>query len=134
MCEVKNAVIIVPAYFNDAQKRATIDAAKLTGLNVLRVINEPIVVALTYVGSSSGGSNVMKRQYVVIFDLGGGIFDVSMVKVRSSSEIEVYAVGGDMHLGGRQTQGPKPWNGLYDNSKYGKLQLDNGLARTPQMG
>ncbi|KAH9309384.1 hypothetical protein KI387_037295, partial [Taxus chinensis] len=86
MCEVKNAVVTVPAYFNDAQKRATRDDAKFTGLNVLRVINDATAAALTYAGFSSGRSNSMETKYVVIFDLGGGIFDVSMVKVRSGTK------------------------------------------------
>ncbi|KAH9299502.1 hypothetical protein KI387_031184 [Taxus chinensis] len=94
-CDVKNAVITVPAYFNDSQKRATKDAGKIAGLNVMRIINEPTAAAITY---NSCGSKKEKRN-ILVFDLGGGTFNVSIVTVEGD-KIEVKAVGGDMHMGG----------------------------------
>ncbi|KAH9299501.1 hypothetical protein KI387_031183 [Taxus chinensis] len=94
-CDVKNAVITVPAYFNDSQKRATKDAGKIAGLNVMRIINEPTAAAITY---NFCGWKQEKRN-ILVFDLGGGTFDVSIVTVEGN-KIEVKAVGGDMHLGG----------------------------------
>ncbi|KAH9299056.1 hypothetical protein KI387_030738, partial [Taxus chinensis] len=91
-----NAVITVPAYFNDSQKRATRDAGKIAGLNVLRIINEPTAAAITY--NFCGFIKEGKRN-ILVFDLGGGTFDVSIVTVEGD-KIEVNAVGGDMHLGG----------------------------------
>ncbi|XP_057818655.2 heat shock cognate 70 kDa protein [Cryptomeria japonica] len=94
--EVKNAVITVPAYFNDAQKRATKDAGKIAGLNVMRIINEPTAAAISYGfhDAFTGEKNV------VVFDLGGGTFDVSVLSVQKG-KIVVKAVNGDMHLGGQ---------------------------------
>ncbi|GLJ47059.1 hypothetical protein SUGI_0993580 [Cryptomeria japonica] len=95
-CEVKNAVITVPAYFNDAQKRATKDAGKIAGLNVMRIINEPTAAAITY-----GFHDVFTgERSVLVFDLGGGTFDVSVLSVQKGF-IAVKAVRGDMHLGGQ---------------------------------
>ena len=93
---VKSAVITVPAYFNDAQRKATQDAGKISGMNVLRIINEPTAAAISYgleKVKSSGEINVL------IFDLGGGTFDVSLLTIEDAV-FEVKATAGDTHLGG----------------------------------
>ncbi|KAH9322913.1 hypothetical protein KI387_017552 [Taxus chinensis] len=94
MCDVKDAVITVPAYFNDAQKRATRDACKIAGLNAMRIMSEPTAAAISY-----GSMREKKIKDIMIFDLGGGTFDVSVVRIHRP-KIEVKAVGGDTHLGG----------------------------------
>jgi molecular chaperone DnaK len=91
---VTDAVITVPAYFNDAQRQATKDAGKIAGLNVKRIVNEPTAAALAY-GLDKGG----KEQKVLVFDLGGGTFDVSLLDL-SDGVVEVLATNGDNHLGG----------------------------------
>jgi len=93
--EVKNAVITVPAYFNDAQRNATKDAGKIAGLNVLRIINEPTAAALAY-GLDKKECDDLN---VLIFDLGGGTFDVSILNI-DDGMFEVKATAGDTHLGG----------------------------------
>ncbi|CAI0420936.1 unnamed protein product [Linum tenue] len=94
---IKNAVVTVPAYFNDSQRQATKDAGSIAGLNVLRIINEPTAAAIAYgldkKGSRSGEKNVL------IFDLGGGTFDVSLLTIEEGI-FEVKATAGDTHLGG----------------------------------
>jgi heat shock protein 1/8 len=92
--EVKNAVITVPAYFNDAQRQATKDAGVISGLNVLRIINEPTAAAIAY-GLDKKGA----EKNVLIFDLGGGTFDVSLLTIEEGI-FEVKATAGDTHLGG----------------------------------
>merc|ERR1719265_2005692 len=92
--EVKNAVITVPAYFNDSQRQATKDAGVISGLNVLRIINEPTAAAITY-GLDKKGA----EKNVLIFDLGGGTFDVSLLTTEEGI-FEVKATAGDTHLGG----------------------------------
>merc|ERR1711988_1909595 len=92
--EVKNAVITVPAYFNDMQRTATKDAGKISGLNVLRIINEPTAAAIAY-GLDKKGA----EKNVLIFDLGGGTFDVSLLTIEEGI-FEVKATAGDTHLGG----------------------------------
>jgi len=92
--EVKNAVITVPAYFNDSQRTATKDAGKISGLNVLRIINEPTAAAIAY-GLDKKGA----EKNVLIFDLGGGTFDVSLLTIEEGI-FEVKATAGDTHLGG----------------------------------
>ncbi|XP_065210337.1 heat shock 70 kDa protein cognate 4-like [Planococcus citri] len=92
---VKNAVITVPAYFNDSQRGATIDAAKIAGLNVLRIINEPTAAAIAY-GLERKDSG---EQTVLVFDLGGGTFDVSILTIQNGI-FEVKSTAGDTHLGG----------------------------------
>mmetsp|Transcript_11852 Transcript_11852/g.26636 ORF Transcript_11852/g.26636 Transcript_11852/m.26636 type:complete len:635 (-) Transcript_11852:281-2185(-) len=92
--EVKNAVITVPAYFNDAQRQATKDAGIISGLNVLRIINEPTAAAIAY-GLDKKGA----EKNVLIFDLGGGTFDVSLLTIEEGI-FEVKATAGDTHLGG----------------------------------
>jgi molecular chaperone DnaK len=91
--EVTDAVITVPAYFNDSQRQATKNAGKIAGLNVLRIINEPTAAALAY------GLDKKKEEKILVFDLGGGTFDVSILEV-GEGVFEVKASHGDMHLGG----------------------------------
>jgi L1 cell adhesion molecule like protein len=93
--EVKNAVITVPAYFNDSQRQATKDAGQIAGLNVLRIINEPTAAAIAY-GLDKQSST---EKNVLIFDLGGGTFDVSLLTI-DDGIFEVKATAGDTHLGG----------------------------------
>ncbi|MDR0951068.1 MAG: molecular chaperone DnaK, partial [Candidatus Ancillula sp.] len=97
--KVTDAVITVPAYFNDAQRQATIDAGKIAGLNVLRIINEPTAAALAY-GLDKGKED----ETILVFDLGGGTFDVSLLEVGKDDDgftsIQVMATNGDNHLGG----------------------------------
>ncbi len=91
---VTHAVVTVPAYFNDAQKTATKDAGKIAGLNVMRLVNEPTAAALAYgLNDKSGERNI------IVYDLGGGTFDVSLLTV-DDGIFEVLAVSGDNHLGG----------------------------------
>jgi molecular chaperone DnaK len=90
---VTEAVITVPAYFNDAQRQATKDAGRIAGLEVLRIINEPTAAALAY------GLDKKQNETVLVFDLGGGTFDVSILDI-SEGVIEVRATSGDTHLGG----------------------------------
>lgn len=91
--KITDAVVTVPAYFNDAQRQATKDAGQIAGLNVLRIINEPTAAALSY------GMENKKNQTVMIFDLGGGTFDVSILDV-GDGVVEVRSTSGDTHLGG----------------------------------
>jgi len=91
--QVKNAVITVPAYFNDAQRKATQDAGTIAGLNVVRILNEPTAASLAY------GLNKKGSKKILVFDLGGGTFDVSCLAV-DDGLFEVLATGGDTHLGG----------------------------------
>mmetsp|Transcript_335 Transcript_335/g.363 ORF Transcript_335/g.363 Transcript_335/m.363 type:complete len:661 (+) Transcript_335:48-2030(+) len=92
--EVKNAVVTVPAYFTDAQRQATKDAGAISGLNVLRIINEPTAAAIAYGLDKKG-----EEKNVLIFDLGGGTFDVSLLTIEDGI-FEVKATAGDTHLGG----------------------------------
>ncbi|MEQ8174576.1 MAG: molecular chaperone DnaK [Syntrophomonadaceae bacterium] len=91
--KVKDVVITVPAYFNDAQRQATKDAGKIAGLNVLRIINEPTAAALAY------GLDKKNNETILVFDLGGGTFDVSILEV-GDGVFEVKSTNGDTHLGG----------------------------------
>ncbi|CAK8543743.1 unnamed protein product [Lathyrus sativus] len=94
---VKNAVITVPAYFNDSQRKATMDAGAIAGLNVMRIINEPTAAAIAY-GLDERTKRVGERN-VFIFDLGGGTFDVSLLTI-NDKVFQVKATGGNTHLGG----------------------------------
>jgi L1 cell adhesion molecule like protein len=94
--EVKNAVVTVPAYFNDSQRQATKDAAAIAGLNCMRIINEPTAAAIAY-GLDKKGT--VGEQNILIFDLGGGTFDVSLLTIEEGI-FEVKATAGDTHLGG----------------------------------
>jgi Fe-S protein assembly chaperone HscA len=94
---IDRAVITVPAYFNDAQRQATKDAGRIAGLEVLRLVNEPTAAALAY------GLHEKQRGHVAVYDLGGGTFDISILKLISTSEGDIYQVlstNGDTHLGG----------------------------------
>lgn len=96
--KVTDAVITVPAYFNDAQRQATKDAGKIAGLNVKRIINEPTAAALAYGMDKKSGDNV-----IAVYDLGGGTFDISIIEideVEGEHTFEVLATNGDTHLGG----------------------------------
>ena len=92
--DITDAVITVPAYFNDAQRQATKEAGQIAGLNVLRIVNEPTAAALAY-GLDKGS----KEQTILVFDLGGGTFDVSLLEI-GDGVVEVRATSGDNHLGG----------------------------------
>jgi L1 cell adhesion molecule like protein len=94
---IKNAVITVPAYFNDSQRQATKDAGAISGLNVMRIINEPTAAAIAY-GLDKKATSVGEKN-VLIFDLGGGTFDVSLLTIEEGI-FEVKATAGDTHLGG----------------------------------
>ena len=96
--DVKNAVVTVPAYFNDSQRQATKDAGVIAGLNVLRIINEPTAAAIAY-GLDKKTSGGTAERNVMIFDLGGGTFDVSLLTIEEGI-FEVKATAGDTHLGG----------------------------------
>ncbi len=91
--EVKEAVITVPAYFDDSQRQATKDAGKIAGLDVKRIVNEPTAAALSY------GINEKKDQTIAVFDLGGGTFDITLLEI-GEGVFEVLATNGDTHLGG----------------------------------
>lgn len=94
--QIREAVITVPAYFNDSQRQATKDAGSIAGLNVLRIINEPTAAALAY----GLDKNLSGEKNVLIFDLGGGTFDVSILTIDQGSLFEVKSTAGDTHLGG----------------------------------
>ena len=91
---IENAIITVPAYFNDSQRQATKDAGKVAGLNVLRIINEPTAAALAY-----GLDNSKEEKNVLVFDLGGGTFDVTLLTIEEGV-FEVRSTAGNTHLGG----------------------------------
>src|SRR5437764_4377711 len=91
--EVSQAVITVPAYFNDAQRQATKDAGKIAGLEVLRIINEPTAAALAY------GLDKKGEETIAVYDLGGGTFDISILQL-GEGVFEVRSTNGDTHLGG----------------------------------
>ena len=95
---VTEAVITVPAYFNDAQRQATIDAGKIAGLDVKRIINEPTAAALAF-----GLGSTKENQVIAVYDLGGGTFDISIIEIDNfdgEQTFEVLATGGNTHLGG----------------------------------
>ncbi|HET9129388.1 MAG TPA: Hsp70 family protein, partial [Terriglobia bacterium] len=91
--EVVNAVVTVPAYFNDAQRQATKDAGRIAGLDVLRIVNEPTAASLAY------GLNERQHGTIAVYDFGGGTFDISILKL-SEGIFEVLSTSGDTHLGG----------------------------------
>ncbi len=90
---ITQAVVTVPAYFNDSQRQATKDAGRIAGLDVLRIINEPTAAALAY------GLDKNKNQKIAVYDLGGGTFDISILEL-GDSVFEVLSTNGDTHLGG----------------------------------
>ena len=112
---VTDAVITVPAYFNDAQRQATKDAGKIAGLNVKRIVNEPTAAALAY-GLDKKGT----EQKVLVFDLGGGTFDVSLLDL-ADGVVEVLATNGDNHLGGDD------WDQRVMDWMADKFQQENGV-------
>ncbi|MBP1751107.1 MAG: chaperone protein DnaK, partial [Deltaproteobacteria bacterium] len=91
--QIDDAVITVPAYFNDSQRQATKDAGRIAGLNVLRIINEPTASALAY------GLDKKKDETIAVYDFGGGTFDISILEV-GDNVVEVKSTNGDTHLGG----------------------------------
>ena len=109
------AVITVPAYFNDAQRQATKDAGKIAGLEVLRIINEPTAAALAY-----GLDKTNKDEKILVFDLGGGTFDVSILEL-GDGVFEVASTAGDNHLGGDD------WDQRIIDWLADKFQADNGI-------
>ncbi len=111
---VTQAVITVPAYFNDSQRQATKDAGKIAGLEVMRIINEPTASALTY------GLDKKKDETILVFDLGGGTFDVSILEV-GEGVIEVKATNGDTHLGGDD------WDQKIVNWAADEFKRDQGI-------
>ena len=112
---ISQAVITVPAYFNDAQRQATKDAGKIAGLEVLRIINEPTAAALAY-----GLDKSNKDEKILVFDLGGGTFDVSVLEI-SEGVFEVLSTAGDNHLGGDD------WDQRIMNWLADKFKADNGI-------
>ena len=112
---VTDAVITVPAYFNDSQRQATKDAGKIAGLNVKRIVNEPTAAALAY-----GLDKKSTDQKVLVFDLGGGTFDVSILDL-ADGVFEVLSTAGDNHLGGDD------WDQRVINWLADKFQADNGI-------
>ena len=113
--KITEAVITVPAYFNDAQRQATKDAGKIAGLDVKRIINEPTAAALAY-----GLDKSDKEQKVLIFDLGGGTFDVSVLEL-GDNVVEVLSTSGDNHLGGDD------WDKKVIDWMADKFKSDNGV-------
>ncbi len=112
--KVTQAVITVPAYFNDSQRQATKDAGKIAGLDVLRIINEPTASALAY------GLDKKKNEKILVFDLGGGTFDVSVLEV-GEGVFEVKSTSGDTHLGGDD------WDEVVVNWAADEFQKDQGI-------
>src|SRR5260221_7556817 len=91
--DVTEAVVTVPAYFDDAQRQATKDAGRIAGLDVKRILNEPTAAALAY------GLDKTEREVIAVYDLGGGTFDISILEI-ATGVFNVKATGGDTHLGG----------------------------------
>ena len=141
---VADAVITVPAYFNNAQREATKDAGKIAGLNVVRIINEPTAAALAY-GLDKEGAD----QMILVFDLGGGTFDVSVLELGDDGVFEVKSTNGDNHLGGdnfdkaivdwmvaefKRDQGidlaadPMALQRLYEAGEKAKIELSSTMA------
>ncbi len=129
---ITEAVITVPAYFNDAQRQATRDAGKIAGLDVKRIINEPTAAALAY------GFNKKKNEKIVVFDFGGGTFDISVLEV-GDDVIEVRSTDGDAHLGGKDLD-QKIMNWIADefkkesgidvrNDSLARQRLDEGAEK-----
>jgi len=112
--KVTQAVITVPAYFNDSQRQATKDAGKIAGLEVLRIINEPTASALAY------GLDKKENEIILVFDLGGGTFDVSILEV-GDGVVEVKATNGDTHLGGDD------WDQRLVDFIAGEFKKENGI-------
>ncbi|RZK81685.1 MAG: molecular chaperone DnaK, partial [Rhodococcus sp. (in: high G+C Gram-positive bacteria)] len=116
--DITDAVITVPAYFEDAQRQATKEAGQIAGLNVLRIVNEPTAAALAY-GLDKGE----KEQTILVFDLGGGTFDVSLLEI-GEGVVEVRATSGDNHLGGDD------WDDRIVKWLADKFRAQNGIDLT----
>ena len=116
--DITDAVITVPAYFEDAQRQATKEAGQIAGLNVLRIVNEPTAAALAY-GLDKGD----KEQTILVFDLGGGTFDVSLLEI-GDGVVEVRATSGDNHLGGDD------WDERIVTWLVDKFKAQNGIDLT----
>ena len=112
--EIKEAVITVPAYFNDSQRQATKDAGTIAGLNVLRIINEPTAASLAY------GLDKKKDETIAVFDLGGGTFDISVLEI-GDGVFEVKATNGDTQLGGDN------WDEALINWLADEFRRENGI-------
>jgi heat shock 70kDa protein 1/2/6/8 len=128
-CVVQNAVVTVPAYFNDSQRRSTKDAGTIAGLNVIRIMDEPTAAAVAYGFDKMEDFSVQKN--VFVFDLGGGTFDVSLLTI-SGAQFEVKATAGDTHLGGEDIDNCLLNHFVEEfNRKYKKDIKDNarGLGR-----
>ena len=118
--KVEKAVITVPAYFNDAQRQATKDAGQIAGLDVVRIINEPTAAALAY------GIDTNKSEKVLVFDLGGGTFDVSILDIGDGT-FEVISTAGDNHLGGDD------WDAVLADWIKAQIKIQNGVDLTDKM-
>src|SRR6187402_890500 len=116
---ITQAVITVPAYFNDAQRQATKDAGKIAGLEVLRIINEPTAASLAY------GLDAKKDEKIAVYDLGGGTFDISELEI-GDGVFEVKATNGDTHLGGDD------WDNAVMDWIFAEFKSDNGIDLTKQ--
>ena len=117
--KVEKAVITVPAYFNDSQRKATKDAGKIAGLDVVRIINEPTAAALAY------GMDKKKDQTIAVYDFGGGTFDISILEV-GEGVVEVKSTNGDTHLGGDDIDQTRP--GL------DRDRVQEGIGHRPDQG
>src|SRR5438067_967709 len=117
--KVTEAVITVPAYFNDSQRQATKDAGRIAGLNVLRIINEPTAASLAY------GLDKKKDEKIAVFDLGGGTFDISVLEI-GDGVFEVKATNGDTHLGGDD------WDAKVMDWIIAEFKKDSGIDLTKQ--
>lgn len=118
--KVEKAVITVPAYFNDAQRQATKDAGQIAGLDVVRIINEPTAAALAY------GIDTNRSEKVLVFDLGGGTFDVSILDIGDGT-FEVISTAGDNHLGGDD------WDAVLADWIKAQIKIQNGVDLTDKM-
>ena len=122
--EVDRAVITVPAYFNDAQRTATRDAGRIAGLEVLRIINEPTAASLAY------GLDKRHTGVIAVYDLGGGTFDISILRVEDGV-FQVLATNGDTHLGGDDIDMLLVENVLLDLQSEHPSYVVSGFSRTP---
>ncbi len=117
--KITQAIITVPAYFNDSQRNATKDAGKIAGLEVLRIINEPTAASLAY------GLDKKKDEKIAVYDLGGGTFDISVLEI-GDGVFEVKATNGDTHLGGDD------WDTRIMDWIIDEFKKDNGIDLTKQ--
>jgi molecular chaperone DnaK len=114
--KITQAVITVPAYFNDSQRQATKDAGRIAGLEVLRIINEPTAASLAY------GLDKKKDEKIAVYDLGGGTFDISVLEI-GDGVFEVKATNGDTHLGGDDWDARGSWTGSSTSSSEHGMDL-----------